>query len=89
MGNCWWGFRGATPVPIAARMLPDTVASRLAAIHARIAKAAALAARDAADVTLVAVSKTHEPDAITPLIEAGARVFGENRVQEEIGRAHV
>jgi len=63
-------------------MIPDTVASRLAAIHARIAKAAALGGRDAADVTLVAVSKTHEPDAITPLIEAGARVFGENRVQE-------
>ncbi|AJY45178.1 YggS family pyridoxal phosphate-dependent enzyme [Martelella endophytica] len=33
-------------------------------------------------VTLVAVSKTHEADAIRPAIEAGQRVFGENRVQE-------
>jgi len=33
-------------------------------------------------VTLVAVSKTQPPEAIAPLIEAGQRVFGENRVQE-------
>ncbi len=33
-------------------------------------------------MTLVAVSKTHPPKAIAPLIEAGQRVFGENRVQE-------
>jgi pyridoxal phosphate enzyme (YggS family) len=39
-------------------------------------------ARRADEVTLVAVSKTHPVDAIVPLIGAGQRVFGENRVQE-------
>ncbi|OWK29156.1 YggS family pyridoxal phosphate-dependent enzyme [Sphingomonas mucosissima] len=55
---------------------------RLAAIQARIARAAKLARRDAADVTLIAVSKTHAADAIEPLLAAGHRDFGENRVQE-------
>ena len=57
-------------------------ASRLADISARIADAARLARRDAADVTLITVSKTHPAEAIVPLISAGQRVFGENRVQE-------
>lgn len=48
----------------------------------RIAAAAKLARREAGDVQLVAISKTHDEDAIVPLIEAGQRVFGENRVQE-------
>ena len=39
-------------------------------------------ARDPAEVTLVAVSKTFPPEAIEPVIAAGQRVFGENRVQE-------
>jgi pyridoxal phosphate enzyme (YggS family) len=51
-------------------------------IRTRIAKAAALAGRDPAGVTLVAVSKTHPAEAIAPLLAAGQRVFGENRVQE-------
>ncbi len=54
----------------------------LAAVHDRIAKAARLARRDPADVTLVAVSKTHPAEAIRPLLDAGQRVFGENRVAE-------
>ena len=54
----------------------------LAAVHERIAKAARLAGRDPADVTLVAVSKTHPAEAIRPLLDAGQRVFGENRVAE-------
>lgn len=41
-----------------------------------------MAGRDAADFQLVAISKTHDADAIRPLIDAGQRVFGENRVQE-------
>jgi pyridoxal phosphate enzyme (YggS family) len=57
-------------------------AARLAEVRAAIDKAAKLASRDAAGVTLVAVSKTHGADAIRPLIEAGQRDFGENRVQE-------
>jgi hypothetical protein len=48
----------------------------------RIAAAARLARRDPADVTLVAISKTQEPAAIVPLLDAGQRVFGENRVAE-------
>ena len=51
-------------------------------IQARIARAAALAGRPADAVTLVAVSKTHPAEAIVPLLAAGQRVFGENRVQE-------
>ncbi len=55
---------------------------RLAAIHARIATAARAARRDSAGVTLVAVSKTQDAAAIRPLLAAGHRDFGENRVQE-------
>ncbi len=47
-----------------------------------IARACREARRDPVTVTLVAVSKTFGPDAIEPVIAAGQRVFGENRVQE-------
>ncbi|MFD1787388.1 YggS family pyridoxal phosphate-dependent enzyme [Sphingomonas floccifaciens] len=60
----------------------DDAAGRLAAIHSTIAYGCKLAGRDASDVTLIAVSKMHDADAIRPLIAAGQRVFGENRVQE-------
>jgi pyridoxal phosphate enzyme (YggS family) len=59
-----------------------TAATRLRDVRHTIAKAAARANRNAADVTLIAVSKTHDTDAIRPLLDAGQRVFGENRVQE-------
>jgi pyridoxal phosphate enzyme (YggS family) len=55
-------------------------------INARIARAAALAGRNADEVTLVAISKTKPADAIEPLIDEGQRVFGENRVQEAQGK---
>jgi pyridoxal phosphate enzyme (YggS family) len=55
---------------------------RLDLVREKIARAAKLVGRPAGDITLVAVSKTHGADAILPLIEAGQRVFGENRVQE-------
>jgi pyridoxal phosphate enzyme (YggS family) len=55
---------------------------RLAAIRGRIAHAAKLMRRDPAEVTLIAVSKTHPASAIEPLLAAGQRDFGENRVQE-------
>jgi len=51
-------------------------------IHARIAQAAKLARRAPSDVTLIAVSKTRPAAQIEPLLVAGQRVFGENRVQE-------
>lgn len=57
-------------------------ATALADITARIARTAQIAGRKAGEVTLVAVSKTHPAGRIAPLIAAGQRVFGENRVQE-------
>jgi pyridoxal phosphate enzyme (YggS family) len=57
-------------------------ATRLADVQANIARMCKPARREPASVTLIAVSKTHGPEAIQPLIDAGQRVFGENRVQE-------
>jgi len=54
----------------------------LSAVEQEIARACKEARRDRSSVTLVAVSKTFDADVITPVIEAGQRVFGENRVQE-------
>ena len=51
-------------------------------VVARIARAAQAAGRAPADVTLVAVSKTQPWGAVEPVLDAGQRVFGENRVQE-------
>ena len=61
-------------------------ATRLAEIRANIARVCKPARRSPEDVTLIAVSKTHPADAILPLIDAGQRVFGENRVQEAQGK---
>lgn len=60
--------------------------TRLEEVRGRIAKAESEAGRDPGAVSLVAVSKTFEADAIRPVIEAGQRVFGENRVQEAQGK---
>jgi hypothetical protein len=54
----------------------------LAGVRDAIAAAAKTAGRDPGAVTLIAVSKTHDADAILPLLNAGQREFGENRVQE-------
>lgn len=51
-------------------------------ILGKIEKAARIADRKASDVSLIAVSKTRNSDEILPLLKAGHRVFGENRVQE-------
>jgi pyridoxal phosphate enzyme (YggS family) len=59
---------------------------RLADVRSRIAKAAKEAGRQPDAVTLVAVSKTFDAQAIRPAIAAGQRVFGENRVQEAQGK---
>ena len=59
-----------------------TPADRLAAVRQEIDAACREAGRDPAGVTLVAIAKTFGPDAIAPVIAAGQRVFGENRVQE-------
>jgi PLP dependent protein len=52
------------------------------AVRAEIARACRDAGREADSVTLVAVAKTYGPDAVEPVIGAGQRIFGENRVQE-------
>jgi pyridoxal phosphate enzyme (YggS family) len=57
-------------------------AGRLSVVRQAIVQACREAGRDAGAVTLVAVSKTFGADAIEPVIAAGHRVFGENRVQE-------
>lgn len=57
-------------------------AGRLALVREGIAHAARVAGRKPGSVALIAISKTHEADAILPLIAAGQRLFGENRVQE-------
>ena len=70
-------------------MTPETSAAvtsgspnSLAAVEAEIARACKDSRRERASVTLIAVSKTFDADAIVPVIGAGQRVFGENRVQE-------
>jgi hypothetical protein len=68
------------------RMSEADAPSRLAAVRREIAEACAQAGRDPAEVTLVAVSKTFGADAIAPVLAAGQRVFGENRVQEAMGK---
>lgn len=62
--------------------LTEHLPTGLAAVEEAVARACKEARRDRASVTLVAVSKTFDADAIEPVILAGQRVFGENRVQE-------
>ncbi len=65
-----------------AAALTSSSPSSLAGVEAEVARACKEAGRARADVTLIAVSKTFGADAIKPVIDAGQRVFGENRVQE-------
>lgn len=60
----------------------QSAATLLGHVEERIAQACRAAGRARGEVTLVAVSKTHPVEAIAPLIAAGQRTFGENRVQE-------
>src|SRR4029077_11015481 len=64
------------------RCAANLIETPLAKVRDQIARACAEARRDPAAVTLVAISKTFGADAIEPVIAAGQRVFGENRVQE-------
>lgn len=56
--------------------------AQLADVRERLARAARDAGRDPAEITLVCVSKTFPPEDIRPVLAAGERHFGENRVQE-------
>ena len=63
-----------------------SVEERLQDVKARIGKMERQAGRSQGSVTLVAVSKTFDAEQIRPVIAAGQRVFGENRVQESQGK---
>lgn len=58
------------------------IRSNLQAVLDRIAAAATAAGRDPGAISLIAVSKTHEAEAVQAALLAGQRLFGENRVQE-------
>jgi len=62
------------------------LAARLADVRARIARAAGRAGRDPASITLVAISKTFPVDAVRDAASAGQIDFGENKVQEALGK---
>jgi pyridoxal phosphate enzyme (YggS family) len=66
--------------------LTKSLPTGLAQVEQEIARACREARRERASVTLVAVSKTFDAAAISPVIDAGQRVFGENRVQEAKGK---
>lgn len=63
-----------------------TVLDQYRTVAAAIAAAEAEASRPAGAVALVAVSKTYDAEAIRPVLDEGHRTFGENRVQEAMGK---
>jgi pyridoxal phosphate enzyme (YggS family) len=64
----------------------NSLRENLAEVGRKIAEAAEKAGRDADEIKLIAVSKTHPSEVIKEAIDAGARVFGENKVQEGAGK---
>lgn len=62
------------------------VLSAYRSVRADMAEACRRAGREPGDVALVAVTKTHDADAILPVLEEGHRIYGENRVQEAKGK---
>jgi pyridoxal phosphate enzyme (YggS family) len=64
----------------------EIVAANLSAVRGRIASAAEASDRGTDAVSLVAVSKTHPEAAVRAALASGQRVFGENRVQEALGK---
>ncbi len=67
---------------------PEGFGRRLGDVRDRIAAAAARAGRDTGEITLMAVTKTHGPEAVDLAAEAGLRHIGENRVQEAAKKQH-
>ncbi|HEX3537008.1 MAG TPA: YggS family pyridoxal phosphate-dependent enzyme [Stellaceae bacterium] len=64
----------------------DDIGANLAAVRSRITAAAEAAGRVGNPVSLVAVSKTNPAERVRAVLAAGQRVFGENRVQEALGK---
>ena len=67
----------------------DVIAANVAAVRRRIASACERAGRDAAEVRLLPVSKTHPVEALVAAHAAGIDRFGENRVQELVAKAEL
>jgi pyridoxal phosphate enzyme (YggS family) len=83
MGKDGSGFASQ---PRYSAQMTENAATRLENAREKIAAAAKIAQRKAEDVTLIAISKTHPAEDILPLLDAGQRAFGENRVQEAQGK---
>jgi pyridoxal phosphate enzyme (YggS family) len=66
-----------------------TIAQNIAEVRERIADAAASVGRSPDEVTLVAVTKFRSPEEIAEALEAGVKIFGENRVQEAKSKVHL
>lgn len=66
--------------------MEEVIAANLAVVRGHIEAATRAAGRAADAVTLVAVGKTHGAEAIRAALVAGQRVFGENRVQDALGK---
>ncbi|WP_322818252.1 YggS family pyridoxal phosphate-dependent enzyme [Tepidiforma sp.] len=62
------------------------IAARVAAVRERVGRACARVGRDPAEVRLIAASKTFGPEAVVEALAAGVTDFGENRVQEALGK---
>jgi len=71
-------------IPPEFQAIMATIADNLQAVRARIGRAASAARRDPAEVTLLAVSKTHPPARVREAMAAGQRAFGENYLQEAL-----
>lgn len=83
------GQSGSKALPIMQKVkdVPvSTIVENYQSVCSAVDRAVADAARAAGCVQLVAVSKTHDVETIAPVIDAGHRVFGENRVQEAAGK---
>ncbi len=81
---CAWELTSNAP-PATSAVIMSAV-DRLAEIRSRVAAAEASGGRSAGSARLIAVSKTFDADEIRPVIGAGQRSFGENRVQEAKGK---
>ncbi len=63
-----------------------TIANNLQVVHQRIAAACKACGRDPSQVRLLAVSKTFAAEAVAQAQGAGQREFGENYIQEAVGK---
>jgi len=80
------GLPSCTFVSLVVQGFLVAISDNIAGVERRIAEAARRAGRDPGEISLVAVSKTHPPERIREAYAAGVRLFGENRVQEFVGK---